>query len=79
MEIYLTYYGVLTELAGKASEKMRLENKANIGTLETLLTEKYPDFNRYPLIFVTNQAMCNSETPLADQQKIECMPPFAGG
>lgn len=79
MEIQLCYYGILTELAGKDAEKIVLEPGADIAALETHLNQKYPEFGHYPLVFFSDQMMCNSEARLTDQQIVECMPPFAGG
>jgi len=79
MKLHLSYYGILTELAGKSAENLVLDENADIQTLETHLTSKYPDFGQYPLVFFADQTMCSPETPLTNNQKVECMPPFAGG
>ena len=79
MEIQLTYYGVLTELAGRTSENIILEPGSDIAALELQLTQKYPDFGHYPLVFFSDQSICGSDVQLSDKQIVECMPPFAGG
>ena len=79
MRVKIHYYGRLTEASGCEEEEIILNPSSTLTMLESVLTDRYPDFNRIPLIFFSNSSKCEGNLPLNDGMNIECMPPFSGG
>ena len=79
MKVRIHYYGRLTEAAGCEEEEIILNPRSTLTVLESVLTDRYPDFGRVPLIFFSNSRKCEDNRPLNEGMLIECMPPFSGG
>jgi molybdopterin converting factor small subunit len=79
MIVTLRYYGILTDLAGKISDVLKISKGSNFSDLLHMLYKAYPGFQAYPVIFFQNAMHCNSETLIRDEAEIDCMPAFSGG
>lgn len=79
MELTIQYYGVLSEIAGKDSEKIFMDMPASTVQLKERLIRRYPAFRDHTLILFSDAVKCTDSTEIKQGSMIDCMPPFSGG
>ena len=79
MELTIQYHGVLSEIAGKNSEKIFMDMPASTDKVKDRLIKRYPEFKKHPLILFADTVKCTDKTEIKQGSLIDCMPPFSGG
>lgn len=73
------FYGVLTELAGKTTDNLKIREGTTFSELKDLLENRYPGFGNYPIVFFQNLNHCTPDKIVVQEMEVDCMPPFSGG
>ncbi len=71
------YFGVLSEIAGKSEETFDFSGQ--IGELQKVLIEKYPEFGKKRFQVSLNQQVLDSSQVVNQGDEIALLPPFTGG
>ena len=77
MEIYLTYYGRLTEITGKTSEQIEVEG-VMASDIKKKLGSMYPSLQTMQFTLAENNALLG-ENDLFTSKQLDVFPPFSGG
>jgi molybdopterin converting factor subunit 1 len=81
IRVKVLFFGRLKEIAGRAEESLDLQSHANIESLFSEYTARYPGLQQYRSSLV---ASCNREfaawnTPLHSGDEVAFLPPVSGG
>jgi molybdopterin converting factor small subunit len=77
--VVINYYGILTELAGKATDNLEISNETTFSDLKDLLEKRYPGFGNFPTVFFQDSNHCLPDKIVVQGKEVDCMPPFSGG
>jgi len=80
MRVTLKYFGLLAEITHRNEEQMELT--ADVHTLlglKSAVEHRFSAFRKTAYSIALNQALCNDDLALKDDDEIAFLPPFAGG
>ena len=76
------YFASIAEAAGTAQESIEFTPTMSVADLKAVLSQRHDEeFSRLLLIcaVLVDSVNCEDETTLKDGQRIDLLPPFAGG
>ena len=80
MSVTLKYFGLLAEITHRNEEQMELTADVNtLLGLKSAVEHRFPAFQKTAYSIALNQALCNEDLALKDDDEIAFLPPFAGG
>ena len=80
MRVTLKYFGFLAEITHRNEEQMELTADVNtLLGLKSAVEHRFPAFKKTAYSIALNQALCNDDLALKDDDEIAFLPPFAGG
>jgi molybdopterin converting factor subunit 1 len=81
MRVRVLFFGVLKDVAGKASETIELGEGAAVSDLLSSLEMKIPAISKFfsSLAIAVNQEYAKVETRLKAEDEIALFPPVSGG
>jgi molybdopterin synthase sulfur carrier subunit len=80
MRVTLKYFGMLAEITHCNEEQVELNANVNsLLGLKSVVEHRFPDFQKTAYSIALNQALCNDEVALQEDDVIAFLPPFAGG
>ena len=80
MRVTLKYFGFLAEITHRNEEQMELTADVNtLLGLKSAVEHRSPAFQKTAYSIALNQALCNDDLALKDDDEIAFLPPFAGG
>lgn len=80
MRVTLKYFGMLAEITHCNEEQVELNANVNsLLGLKSTVEHRFPDFQKTAYSIALNQALCNGEVALQEDDVIAFLPPFAGG
>ena len=80
MRVTLKYFGLLAEITHRNEEQMELTADVNtLLELKSAVEHRFPAFQKTAYSIALNQALCNDDLALKDDDEIAFLPPFAGG
>ncbi len=80
MSVTLKYFGLLAEITHRNEEQMELTADVNtLLGLKSAVEHRFPAFQKTAYSIALNQALCNDDLALKDDDEIAFLPPFAGG
>ncbi len=80
MRVTLKYFGLLAEITHCNEEQMELTADVNtLLGLKSAVEHRFPVFQKTAYSIALNQALCNDDIALKDDDEIAFLPPFAGG
>ena len=80
MSVTLKYFGLLAEITPCNEEQMELTADVNtLLVLKSAVEHRFPAFQKTAYSIALNQALCNDDLALKDDDEIAFLPPFAGG
>jgi molybdopterin converting factor subunit 1 len=81
MQITIRYFAGHRDITGRAEERIDLPAGATVGTLWSLLVERYPRLGGYSgrLLYAVNQEFGTLATELQDGDEVALIPPVSGG
>lgn len=80
MTVKLDYYGMIRELAGKASEELSIAPEFTVSQLKSVVGDKYPGIlNMTYQVAVDNVMVREEDATINSGARISLLPPFAGG
>ena len=80
MRVTLKYFGLLAEITHRNKEQMELTADVNtLLGLKSAVEHRFPAFQKTAYSIALNQALCNDDLALKDDDEIAFLPPFAGG
>ncbi|MGL4384909.1 MAG: MoaD/ThiS family protein [Flavobacterium sp.] len=80
MRVTLKYFGLLAEITHRNEEQMELTADVNtLLGLKSAVEHRFPAFQKTAYSIALNQALCNDDLALKDDDEIAFLPPFAGG
>jgi molybdopterin synthase sulfur carrier subunit len=80
MRVTLKYFGLLAEITHRNEEQVELTADVNtLLGLKSAVEHRFPAFQKTAYSIALNQALCNDDLALKDDDEIAFLPPFAGG
>jgi molybdopterin synthase sulfur carrier subunit len=79
MGINILYFGMLTEITGKAREVWPGKESMTVGELKEQLLEKYPEMQEKKFKVAVNQQIVVDDALIPFASEVALLPPFAGG
>ena len=80
MRVTVKYFGLLAEITHRNEEQMELTADVNtLLGLKSAVEHRFPAFQKTAYSIALNQALCNDDLALKDDDEIAFLPPFAGG
>lgn len=77
MNIQVTYFGKLTELTGRTSEALTIDDLSVQG-VKAALEQAYPSFKNMTYQIAENNSILTNEGTI-QTQALDIFPPFSGG
>mgnify|MGYP003562840691 FL=1 len=80
MRVTLKYFGFLAEITHRNEEQMELTADVNtLLGLKSAVEHRLQNNKKTAYSIALNQALCNDDLALKDDDEIAFLPPFAGG
>ena len=80
MQITILAFGIAKDIIGGASLHLELPSGSTVRSLKSLLSQKFPDFERLASLSVAvNTEYATDEQILSEQDEIVLIPPVSGG
>lgn len=81
MNVVVRYFAGHRDIAGRAEESIELPDDATVGSLWSLLVERYPRMVGYTgrVLYAVNQEFSQLSTALHDGDEVAFIPPVSGG
>jgi len=79
MEIKVTYFGLIAELAGKSEEALSTPSATSARALREHLENLYPELRQRTYQVAINHSIAHQDTVIQSGDEIAILPPFAGG
>ncbi len=80
MNVKLVAFGIARDILRSSEVQMDLEENASISSLKTLLSKRYPDFEKLKsLRLAINEDYQDDDYKLKENDEVVIIPPVSGG
>lgn len=80
MTVSVLFFGVSSDLAGRASAEMELKEQADVTSFKSQLFSEFPGMkNLSDFAVAVNEAYSNDSDSIKDGDEIAILPPVSGG
>ena len=80
MQITILAFGIAKDIIGGSSLNVELPSGATVHSLKTLLSQRFPDFQKLvSLSIAVNTEYASDDQALSERDEIVIIPPVSGG